>query len=413
MAFPTSSLAARYEARLQAPVADATALSTIADHSGLARNLSQADASKRLLYRTAALNGNPAYEADAVDDWASVTVSGVNTTAQTLSVVAKYVGGASAVRVWPMMVMNAGGTRILAPYRRTGTTSAWWGFFRTSSTVELDSGLTSTNWSVVTLVRDGTTSSLYIDGTLITSGAHTGTLLYDTIQFGGRSGTTDSFGGQIALGAAWDKALDSTERAALHSYVQDTYGITVADYTGGGGTPVATVTDNARSEPRSTVALLTQNTDLATDAARSESRADDVAVSQDTDLIVNDARSASSATVPALAAEGVVITRRARSASRSDVVLLAQHTPLATDDARAESSATVPLVAQSFVIVTDDARAESTATAPTLTHLSLLDVMGARAPSRATRVVMPGTVYPTAPASRTYVVPAESRTLIA
>ena len=105
----------------------------------------------------------------------------------------------------------------------------------------------------------------------------------------------------------------------------------------------------------------------------------------------------------------MLVIQSARSTTSTSAPVLAQRSATAVTSARSEVPATTPAVGQTFALAVPGARSASTAAAPLVDQHTLLDVAGARAPTRAARVVMPGAVFPTAPASRTLAVPAEDR----
>lgn len=239
MAFPTTNLEARYEAALDTGHTNGEALTSIDDQSGNTRTL-VTSTTQLPVYTTGVVNSQPCYRFDGSDDRAYTTsVTGISSSALTISVVASSGGAEGTSRQWLFALYN-GTTHILAVVE--GATSGEWGSFaRTSAGTiqQATSGVSTLSWCVLTLVWDGTTVYMYRNGTLVDSDALGGTFTVAGISIGRLETVAgEAFAGDIAMAAVWDTALNATARADLHSYVQDTYGITVSDYAGGGGTSI-------------------------------------------------------------------------------------------------------------------------------------------------------------------------------
>lgn len=236
MAFPTTNLYARYEAKAETGRSSGDLLATVVDQSGGGRDLTQAVSSKMPTWQAGVLNGHPAFRFDGVDDIidrSSATVA-ARTTWSVSAVVSSGASEATS-RKWPFGYGNST-TRIFG--LTEGVTSGEWGsFVRTSAATiqHATSGVATTAFAVLTIVWDGATTVLYRNGTQVASSALAGNINFAHMAMGALfSLATECFSGDIALAAAWTSALDATARADLHSYVQDTYGITVADYASSG-----------------------------------------------------------------------------------------------------------------------------------------------------------------------------------
>lgn len=236
MAFPTTGLAARYEALLDTGHTDAEPLATIEDQSGNARHLTQATAGKQPTYRTGIVGGQPAYRLDGVDDIASWSGTVLQPAATTISVVVSSSPSEATSRKWPFTASV--GTVTIHALTEGVTTGEWGTFARTNSATvqQTTAGVDTTAWCVLTLVWDGANATLYRNGAQVATNALAGIQQFTEISIGALvSLATECFGGDVALAGAWTVALDATARADLHTYVQDTYGITVSDYSGGAG----------------------------------------------------------------------------------------------------------------------------------------------------------------------------------
>jgi hypothetical protein len=84
----------------------------------------------------------------------------------------------------------------------------------------------------LTIVFDGASSAIYVNGTSAASGdAGTGGLGNAAITIGWHPSVGGrEFSGDVYEFLIYDHALTTNERATAHSYAQDTYGVTVADY---------------------------------------------------------------------------------------------------------------------------------------------------------------------------------------
>lgn len=237
MAFPTNNLFARYEAQLQTGVAHDTQLTSIPDVSGVGVAYNLFLASTAGFYKANQLNGKAAYylggsgyyQASSVDYPSLASADGQVTIAAILN---SNTPGTS--RSWPFGTTQSESTSIFA--FTDGSSSGKWGdFLRGANSVGQRYYTTSddTTWSVVTLVYDGATIKAYLNGTEILSSPATGNQPMNRIRLG--SIVNQNYEGFIAGAYIWKTGLDATARANFHSYVQDEFGITVSDYTSGGG----------------------------------------------------------------------------------------------------------------------------------------------------------------------------------
>lgn len=234
MAFPTTNLYSRYEAKLDTGYSNGQEADPINDQSGNSRNLSSPVTQDGPTYTTGVLNGEAVYRFSGSDQSLRHSLTEYAPGAWTLSLVVASDFEATS-RKW-VFGLQRGTGRILA-FTEGATSSEWTTFWRTSAgtTEQATSGVDTTEWCVLTVVWDGSTVTFYRNGTQVDQDSRSGTSDIQSITIGGSIVTTgvDCFDGDIALAATWDAALDSSARAALHSYVQDTYGITVSDYTSG------------------------------------------------------------------------------------------------------------------------------------------------------------------------------------
>lgn len=102
-------------------------------------------------------------------------------------------------------------------------------------------------------VRSG--AQIYLDGTLIRTGS-VGAEIMSNFMIGSEGAGGNAANIDVAEVWVFDRELTTNERAALHSYVQDRYAITVADYTASSNPPTANAgPDQVNIAPWSTVTL--------------------------------------------------------------------------------------------------------------------------------------------------------------
>jgi hypothetical protein len=230
MAFPTTNLLARYEALSETAYSDGNEATTVTNQ--VSSSISNGEG-RGLTWRSNVLNGHAVYRFDGTDDYANASISLVTYTAWSISAVVKAASEGTS-RSWPF-VMGEETTDIMA-FTEGATSSEWGAFARTSGSGSgtnqiFTSGVDTTEWTHLLLVWDGSTVTFYRDGSVVNSGSRAGGFDADSLSMGdldyrGKGGVAnlgEYFGGDIALMAAWSKALDSTERGDLQDYVDSTY----------------------------------------------------------------------------------------------------------------------------------------------------------------------------------------------
>lgn len=330
MAFPTTGLLARYEALSEVGYTDGDPLATIADQSGAGRDMLQTTAAKKPTFRSGVVNGLPTYRVDGVDDravWDAPMSGGHTPTAWSISAVISSGVSEASSRKWPF-AYDRGTAQLFA--LTEGATSGEYGTFVRSSggTVQQStSGVDTTGFCVLTVTWDGSTVRFYRNGIEIASTALGGSYaqLDANSQFtiGSIPDLEEYFSGDIALAAVWDTALDATARADLHTYVQDTYGITVSDYSGGGGPTTVEPDEAAHAHTAETVAL-SQGYVLTVDDATHGQAADSPALSQAVTLASAGAAHGHTADSPALVQASVLAVDAGAHAHMVDPVALSQ-----------------------------------------------------------------------------------------
>lgn len=234
MAFPTTSLAGRWEALLDGGHSDGDILATIADQSGNSRNLAKTTGGEAT-YKTALVNGQPGYRFNGSATFLEYDAGSLAAdSALTISVVLSSGAAEAGSRAWPFGLGN-GTTHILA-FTESETAGEWGTFVRSGAGTDKSAttGVDTTAWCVLTLTWDQTVGRLYRNGTLIgTTTSLAGALQVQNIYIGAHYTIGEYFGGDIALAGYWRAALDTTARSQLHSYVQDSYAISVSDYSAG------------------------------------------------------------------------------------------------------------------------------------------------------------------------------------
>ena len=185
--------------------ADGDPVATWPDASGSCNHATQASASKRPTFRAAQVAGLPAVSFDAADDGMETPVD----PPQTTTILAVYASRAGATG----HVLNGGFSFFEGPY--VGRYRAYTGKFLNGPAV------TPGRWVVQGFRQTGSNAELWIDGSMVTSTNRTvnpGTLML------GRQGTySQVLDGALAELLVYDRALSSTELAAVHAWLHDRY----------------------------------------------------------------------------------------------------------------------------------------------------------------------------------------------
>lgn len=213
--------------------ADNTAVASWRDRvSGAA---TQATSGLQPTLQTGEVNGHAVVRFDGVDDWMTTPSTALNSDLTVISV-CKFTTATSGRG--PVGLDGAGGRVFIMRYDIPGgvNNAAFISYNSTSGTVfDNQTPYTPTNWNVITGARSANTAQVFVNGT--SSAATTGTagLVGRSGSFVIAVGRADTFNtsylpGDIAEILVYDHALTSGERATVHSYVQNTYAITVADY---------------------------------------------------------------------------------------------------------------------------------------------------------------------------------------
>lgn len=187
--------------------------------------LDQATAASRPTLATSGIGGKPAVRftsAGSVYLTAAITARSQPTTT---IVIYRLTRATDPI----MQLWDAGGQQIitLAPGYDT-----WAG-------VDLQGGTLNTNPNVLSYVADGAGSRLVINGTQVAAGNSGAGTITGTVNVGFRAGTSRGIDGDVAEILIYSGALSTADLATVHTYVQDQYGITVADYTGAAVPPAS------------------------------------------------------------------------------------------------------------------------------------------------------------------------------
>lgn len=224
MAFPTTDLVARFEARLESGYSDNDPITTAINHAGTSQYPNVSGGSPT--FKTGILNGEPVFRFDGTDDHLSGTASSDNFAAFTICAVLSSGAAEATSRVWPFTFDSSSTTRILA--LTEGVTSGEWGtFVRTSgtgggTTQQSTSAVDTREFCVLVLVWDGTNATFYRDGAQVAQTSRTGLAQsMSRVQLG--ANLSEFFSGDLALAAGWSVALGSTALDDLHDYVETTY----------------------------------------------------------------------------------------------------------------------------------------------------------------------------------------------
>lgn len=210
----------RWRADAISGVANGAAVSSWPSSDG-GVTLAQATPAAQPTYVVSAVNGQPAVR------WPNTASNGV------------YLSGTTASQAQPVTI-----TAVVKPGTTTGaqhvlhwndevyygaTTSRWSAYAGASLTSTAN--FTAT-WSVVSVVFNGVNTRIYVNGTLAATTTLTPTNGLGTALNLGRhaTNTANAWRGDIAEVLAYPSALSAASLADLHTYVQQRYGIVVADY---------------------------------------------------------------------------------------------------------------------------------------------------------------------------------------
>lgn len=206
-------------------VADGNTVQTPSDYSGNSNTVTQATSGSRATYRTSGINSRPALEFDGTDDY----YSGSHTWASSVSGFTVFVvlKTDSATANQCALITDAQDIRFqqFSNARYTGIGAANYGSVANSST----------SGQYMSLVYDGSQSGnanrlkLYIGGaqqTLSFSGTIPATSNAQTTLVVGRYNTTSPYwDGMIGEVIGYNRALSSTERTAVESYLAGKWGL--------------------------------------------------------------------------------------------------------------------------------------------------------------------------------------------
>lgn len=207
-------------------LADGTAVSTWADQSGNALDLTQATSGNRPLCKTAILNGLPVVRFDGVNDYLIRTTANAlfTSSAYSIFVVAVPRGGAGAFRG---IVGNPG-----------GTTNGYVLYASNANTLQINYAGANTGTGAVAVgtpfvgatTCDGSNTIVYLNGA--SAGSRTATYTPPTVggEFiigANRQLLEFPFSGDVAEVVLYNRVVNSTERAAVTAYLGAKYGITV------------------------------------------------------------------------------------------------------------------------------------------------------------------------------------------
>lgn len=208
---------------------DGAAIATWSDKSGNAFDVTQATGASQPIYKASVLNGKPIVRFDGANDsFASASISPTNlfgTNAVTIFVVQKQL--AAVDQNTPFSWVN-GASRITihASYGNT----IYWDAGNTSSARISNAQPTGWDdtWWLLECYRSDTTSEVVTNGTVFFSGVVFGvldpTLSAQPVEIGVVGGIA-YFGGDIAEIILYKRALNSTERVQVRTYLNSKYTI--------------------------------------------------------------------------------------------------------------------------------------------------------------------------------------------
>jgi hypothetical protein len=200
-------------------------------------SMTQSTAANQPTYQASSIGGKPALRFDGSTDSIAAATGTARAQPHTVVIVAKLNTAPAAGTLWqPVDFSNP---QVLV----NGTQWSLW-----EGTTNINGGTANTTATVITAIGNGASSAIYKDGTLVASGnpgtgSSSGTLTLGTWTGGaGRFAPID-----IAEVLWFSTGLTPAERATVHTYVQNTYGITVSDFTSSAKTSAVTALGTAQA----------------------------------------------------------------------------------------------------------------------------------------------------------------------
>lgn len=203
-------------------LADGAAVATWTDNSGGARDATQATSGNRPIYKTSIVNSKPVVRFPDTTDELAVVTAGV------------YLGTTMFAVARPP---STSGDYALRRHFENGgiewrVTGGVLGLDKRgqANIINGTTTLSTANFSVLSLFADSTTDlyQLYVNGTLDGSSLAGEGVGADGAYTIGNTNTDGNF--DIAELVIYNRVLDSTERAQIHTYLSDRYAVTVSDY---------------------------------------------------------------------------------------------------------------------------------------------------------------------------------------
>lgn len=177
-------------------------------------SLAQATGTAQPSYIVSGINSLPVVRFNGTSDNMSATIT-ARAQPHTVALVLK-----AAVATGTLEPIDIGNPQILT----SGTAWAQW-----EGTANITGGTFNTSATVLTAVGNGASSVLYQNGASVATG-NPGTAASSTVALVGSTSGSRWFNGDIAEVLWFSSGLSAGDRATVHTYVQDRYGITVSDY---------------------------------------------------------------------------------------------------------------------------------------------------------------------------------------
>lgn len=230
MTLPTG-IVARWKAA-DLGLTDGAAVGSWADSSGNGHTATQTTATKKPTYHSSDPDGFGTFPCVSFDGGDNLNVpfaTALNNNPLTIAAVFvnKQASSQGGIYWW-----QQSGT---ARYGLMGHSSSGAGLFTGGASIFTTGDTLKTAYHVVTATEGTNAQEIFLDGSSKATG--TATFTANTGAAGLIGQWTSAFWtGTLAELIHFDHVLTSTERSQWHSYVQDTYGVTVSDYTSSGST---------------------------------------------------------------------------------------------------------------------------------------------------------------------------------
>lgn len=182
--------------------------------------LAQGTSGNRPTLRTNVLNGKSVVRFDGTDDYLSGTLAAADSQPFTLYFL---INATTLGNVARQILFSSFEVYLNALTTTTSTRAVW-----TASNERTFGTYTQGTWELWTIISDGTTASVYVNGTSAYSGTFGNATFGTSLVLGRHTTNGRYFNGDVAEIVHCDGLHDSTQRSGVHAYFAAEYGLTIA-----------------------------------------------------------------------------------------------------------------------------------------------------------------------------------------